>query len=181
MSAAGKTARNNPAVAAYREEVFTLFPYREGAKDWLRTVEFEVEDLRALSGGGYWEPARRLVHLNTAQYEAAIHEIAHAWWHDRRIGLEEAMMAVTSELAEEPDPRFGRLQRLAYGYINGIPAQNWAGMLVERNDWEMFAGLASGMMADLRLIPDYVRPLYAGMYYLLPPGAPSPESLAPHR
>jgi len=38
-------------------------------------------------------------------------------------------------------------------------------MLVERNDWEMYAGLASGMMADVRLVPD---------------DAPSPAALAPH-
>jgi hypothetical protein len=44
----------------------------------------------------------------------------------------------------------------------------------------MYAGLASGMMADLRLVPPYVRPLYIGMYTLLPDDAPSPASLAPH-
>jgi hypothetical protein len=52
-------------------------------------------------------------------------------------------------------------------------------MLVERNDWQVYAGLASGMMADLRLIPPSVRPLYAGMYRLLPDDAPAPAVLAP--
>ena len=33
-------------------------------------------------------------------------------------------------------------------------------MLAERHDWEMYAGLASGTMADLRLLPPYVRPFY---------------------
>jgi len=36
------------------------------------------------------------------------------------------------------------------------------------------------MMADMRLIPPYVRPLYDGMYLLLPDDAPSPAALAPH-
>jgi hypothetical protein len=58
---------------------------------------------------------------------------------------------------------------------------NWAGMLVERNDWAMYAGLASGMMADMRLIPPHVRHLYAGMYQLLPDDAPSPAETAPHQ
>jgi hypothetical protein len=37
-------------------------------------------------------------------------------------------------------------------------------MLVEKNDWEMFAGLASGVMGDMSLLPPYVRRLYAGLF-----------------
>ena len=37
-------------------------------------------------------------------------------------------------------------------------------MLVEENDWEMFAGLASGTMGDMRLLPPYVRRFYAGLF-----------------
>jgi hypothetical protein len=48
--------------------------------------------------------------------------------------------------------------------VHGIPEQNWAGMLVERNDWEMFAGLASGTMGDMSKLPPYVRKLYAGLF-----------------
>jgi hypothetical protein len=42
-------------------------------------------------------------------------------------------------------------------------------MLVDRNDWEMFAGLASGTMGDMRKLPPYVRKLYSGLF-LMPPG-----------
>jgi hypothetical protein len=56
------------------------------------------------------------------------------------------------------------MQRLAYGYIHGIPEQPWEGLLVTRNDWEMFAGLASGSMGDMRLLPPYVRTLYRGLF-----------------
>ncbi len=177
----GISAATNPAVAAYREEVFTLFPFAEEAKRWLREeIGFEVQDLHSTRGGGYWYPDQRKVFLFTAQYEAAIHELAHAWWHDRRIGQEEAMMEATIALSGETDPRYARMAHLAYGYIHGIPEQNWAGMLVERNDWEMYAGLASGMMADLRLVPSYVRRFYEGLYRLLPDVAPSPAALAAH-
>ncbi len=181
MPPSPQSASRNPAVAAYREELFTLFPYREEAKQWLRTtVDFEVQDLRSIRGGGYWQPEENKVFLFTAQYEAAIHELAHAWWHYRRIGQEDAMIDATIALAAERDPRYQRTTKLAYDYIHGIPAQNWAGMLVERNDWEMYAGLASGMMADMRLVPPYVRHFYEGMYLLLPDNAPSPAKLAPH-
>ncbi len=175
------SADRNPAVAAFREEVLSLFPYREEAKQWLRTqIGFEVQDLTSTRGGGFWIPDQNKVFLYTAQDEAAIHELAHAWWHYRRAGQEDAMIEATIRLSEETDPRYRRMQQLAYGYIHGIPEQHWPGMLVDRNDWEMYAGLASGMMADMRLVPPYVRVFYADLYALLPDEAPSPAALAPH-
>lgn len=175
------SAEVNPAVAAYREEVLSLFPYTEEARRWLRdAIGFEVEDLGSTRGGGYWYPDANKVFLFTAQYEAAIHELAHAWWHYRRAGQENALIEATIALSDESDPRYARMQALAHGYIHGIPEQGWAGMLVDRNDWEMYAGMASGMMADLRLVPPYVRRFYDGMYTLLPEHAPSPAALAPH-
>lgn len=171
----------NPAVAAYREEVLALFPSTDEARRWLRTaVGFEVADLTSTRGGGYWYPDQNKVFLFTAQYEAAIHELAHAWWHYRRAGQEDALIAATIALSAETDPRYTRMAGLAHGYIHGIPAQNWPGMLVDRNDWEMYAGMASGMMGDLRLLPAYVRRFYDGLFSLLPDGAPSPAALAPH-
>lgn len=175
------SASVNPAVAAFREEVLATFSYREEAKKWLKAaVDFEVEDLSSTRGGGFWYPDQNKVFLYTAQYEAAIHELAHAWWHYRRVGQEDAMIETTIRLSQETDPRYQRMTKLAYEYIHGIPERQWAGMLVDRNDWEMYAGLASGMMADMRLIPPYVRSFYEGMYLLLPADAPSPAAIAPH-
>ena len=175
------SAATNPAVAAYREEVLARFPYTDEARRWLReAIGFEVEDLASTRGGGYWYPDANKVFLYTAQYEAAIHELAHAWWHYRRKGQEDALIEATIALSCETDPRYARLQGLAYGYVHGIPEQNWAGMLVDRNDWEMYASMASGMMADLRLVPPYVRRFYEGMYTPLPENAPSPAAMAPH-
>ena len=179
---AGRNAREDTAVAVYRDEVLATFPYTDEARRWLRTaIEFTVEDLESTRGGGYWIPEENRVFLFTAQYEAAIHELAHAWWHYRRHGQEEAMIQATLALSREPDTRYQRMAALAHDYIHGIPARGWPGFLADRNDWEMYAGLASGMMADLRLIPPYVRPLYAGMFALLPAGTPAPVDVAPHR
>ena len=80
-------------------------------------------------------------------------------------------------LSEETDPCYQRMQQLTYGYIHGIPEQHWAGMLIERNNWEMYAGMASGMMADLRLVPPYVREFYAKCI-ILPMTLPRPH--VPH-
>ncbi|HEX6511291.1 MAG TPA: hypothetical protein VF157_03265 [Chloroflexota bacterium] len=169
-------------VKAFFEEVFRYFPYTEEAAGWLRrSVTFEVEDLNTTRGGGWWQPAEDKVFLYTAQYEAAVHELAHAWWHYRRIGMEAEFMEDVHRLADDPDPRWRRMQRLAHGYIYGIPEQNWAGMLVERNDWEMYAGLASGCMADIRLLPPSVSRYFEGLFRRLPDGVPEPVELAPHR
>jgi hypothetical protein len=184
----GKLAADAPAsvadaasARAFLQDVLTRFPYTDEARRWLSTaVAFEVQDLGSTRGGGFWIPDQDKVFLFTAQYEATIHELAHAWWHYRRAGQEDAMIEATIRLAEEPDPRYARTRGLAHGYIHGIPEQNWPGMLVDRNDWEMYAGLASGMMADLRLVPPYVRGFYEGMYVLLPDDAPSPAATAPH-
>ena len=175
------SATRNPAVAAYLDEVLTTFPYTDAARAWFRSaITFEVENLASTSGGGFWYPDRYAVFLYTAQYEAAIHELAHAWWEERRPRLKDALIAATVALSEETDPRYQRMRELTYGYVHGIPEQNWPGMLVDRNDWEMYAGMASGMMADLRLVPPYVRDFYDSMYELLPDDAPAPASVARH-
>jgi hypothetical protein len=169
------------ATAAFLEEVLCTFPYTEEATHWLNTaIGFEVEDLSSVRGGGYWYPDRNQVFLFTGQYEAAIHELAHAWWHYRRAGREDALIEATIRLSRETDPRYGRLSGLAYGYIHGIPEQHWEGMLIDRNDSEMYASMASGMMADLRLVPSYVQEFYQDMYLVLPDDAPSPASVARH-
>jgi len=181
VGASATSAAHNPAVAAYRDEVLAHFPYTAEAKHSLsRAIGFEVEDLYSTRGGGYWYPDQNKVYLFTAQYEAAIHEMAHAWWHYRRQGREDALIEATIALSKETDPHYERLTQLAYGYVHGIPEQHWAGMLVDRNDWEMYASMASGMMADLRLIPPYVRTFYDDMYLLLSDDAPSPSEVAPH-
>lgn len=178
---AAPAAASDASVAAFLRDVLTRFPYTDAAKAWLSTaIGFEVQDLTSTRGGGYWIPDQNKVFLFTAQYEAAIHELAHAWWHYRRAGNEERLIAATARLSEETDPRYTRLAGLAHGYVHGIPAQNWPGLLVDRNDWEMYASLASGMMADMRLAPTYLRGFYEGMYDLLPDDAPSPAALAPH-
>lgn len=171
----------SPGERAFLRDVLTRFPYTVEAREWLSSgIEFEVADLASTRGGGFWIPERNKVFLYTGQYEAAVHELAHAWWHERRIGQEDELMQATIALSEEMDPRYRRMRDLAYGYIHGIPSQGWAGMLVERNDWEMYAGMASGMMSDLRLVPPYIRRFYLSMYTLLPDGAPEPARVAPH-
>ena len=163
----GQTA--NPAQAeamwAFVDRVMREHHFTPGARQWLRAnVNLQVDDLTGTRGGGYWAPDRRGVRLFTAQHEAAVHELSHAWWHDRRHPLKDEMIEATVRLSAEQDPKYADAAKLAFGYVHGIPEQNWAGMLVDRNDWEMFAGLASGTMGDLGKLPPYVRKLYEGLF-----------------
>jgi hypothetical protein len=138
------------------------------------------------------------VRLYTVQYEAAIHELTHAVWEGRRRDrlYRDAFVASVLRLAEDTDPRWERVRTLARHYVHGIaeqpgfeqgmllPETEWGrggGPQGEWNDWEMYAGLASGCMADLRLLPPYLRRFYEGLFRELPPDVPSPESLALHR
>lgn len=151
-------------------------PLTSNAWDWLKEygVKVSVRDPRTTRGGGYWWPDRKLVDLFTAQEEAAIHELAHAWWHERRLqgaAAAELIVAVV-KLSEETDPRYARAAELARHYVYGIPSQRdpnsptgwWRGLLVEGSDWEMFAGLASGTMGHLERLPPYVRRFYRGLF-----------------
>jgi len=152
-------------------------PFRPEAIDWLRRwgVTIQVRDGRSKSGGGYWWPDKKLVDLFTAQEEAAIHEVAHAWWHPRRVeGTNAARMIVaTVKLSEESDPRYERARTIAGYYVYGIPGQKdansetgwWMGQLVNQgNDWECYAGLASAVMGDLSLLPPYVATFYEELF-----------------
>ena len=162
------------AVRAWFEDLFRRFHFTHQAIACFRSLRLEAGDLSAEWGGGFWWGDRGLVQVRGAQDEAAIHELAHAFWHDARKVDDNAraLMAAVVALAEEPDPQYTRAQGLAHHYVHGIPTQPdpssptgyWRGMLVEENDTEMFAGLASGVMGNMRMLPPYVRRFYAGLF-----------------
>jgi hypothetical protein len=169
-----RTMEPPDAVRAWFEDLYRRYAFTHQAIEYFRTLRLEAGDLSAEWGGGFWWGDRRLVQVRGAQDEAAIHELAHAFWHDaREVGTAARdLIDAVVKLAKETDPRYARAQKLAYDYVHGIPTQPdpdsptgyWRGMLVEENDWEMFAGLASGVMADVRLLPPYVRCFYAGLF-----------------
>jgi hypothetical protein len=161
------TGVNAPAARKLREDLFAQFPFTPEAAGWLReNAGIAVKDFTSQRGGGYWYADQRLVLLFTAQMEAALHEHAHAWWefHGHRLPAADELIDAVIRLSQEPDPAYAATQKLAYDYVHGIPAQHWAGMLVDRNDHEMFAGLASGTMGDMSKLPPYVRSFYHGLF-----------------
>lgn len=146
-------------------------PLRPRAWEWLQWygVRVEVKDPRSTRGGGFWHPDTKLVELMTAQEEAAIHELAHAWWEERRQDLQvrTAFSAMVTRLAQEHDSRYKRAAELAYVYEHGDPRTGFKGMFLEDGtiiDWEQYAGLASGIMGQPERLPDYIRGFYAELF-----------------
>ena len=166
-------------------EFLGRWPFTDLARRLFATIHFEAADLSREHGGGFWFPDSRTVQVRGSQAEALIHELAHAYWEDARQqpGLAGGLVEAVIRLADETDPRFARAATLAGHYVRGIPTQPdpnsstgwWQGMRQPDGtwlDWEMFAGLASGVMADITLLPPYVRVFYEGLFVARPgPGS----------
>ena len=164
-----------PDGAAFRDDVLARYPFTDEARVLLRSVPFEVRNLHeAVGGGGWYGPDGRRIVLEGIQDEAAVHELAHAWadlagfYQERAPGgppwptLHRPFRAAVRAAAHDPDPRYARVQFLAHQYEYGDPAIDFAGM--GENDPERFAGLASGTMGDLRLMPPELADWYAGLF-----------------
>jgi hypothetical protein len=155
---------------AWFEDLFRQQPFDSPAVTYFRTLRLEVGTLDEPMGGGYWFGDRKLVMLRGTQHEAAVHELAHAWWEPRRGTQRDALMKLLRELGSHPPEGFPRIAELASVYCNGIKSQKdpssptgyWRGMLAEDNDHEIFAGLCSGVMADATRLPPTLRLFYAG-------------------
>ena len=166
-----------PDGAAFRDDVLARYPFTPGAVALLRTVPFTVKNLAApVGGGGWYGPDGRRIELEGIQDEAALHELAHAWadltgfYRERAADgppwpiLHRPFRAAVHRAADEPDPRYGRIQFLAHQYEYGDPSIGFPGMF--ENDPERFAGLASGTMGDLTLMPPYLARWYDGLFML---------------
>jgi hypothetical protein len=157
-------------VRQWFEELFRRQPFDAEAIDYFRGLRLEIGTLDEPMGGGYWFGDRRLVMLRGIQDEAAVHELAHAWWERRRVAERDALMAVLRDFGSHPPAGYPRVAELANVYCNGIKTQKdpnsptgyWRGMLAEDNDHETFAGFCSGVMADASQLPPTLRHFYAG-------------------
>jgi hypothetical protein len=159
------------AVRAWFEGLWRRRPFAEEAVAYFRGLRLEIGTLDEPLGGGYWFGDRGLVMLRGAQDEAAVHELAHAWWERRRDRERDHLMRLLRRLGEQPPPGYPRIAELAHVYCHGIPSQvdpssptgYWRGMLAEDNDHETFAGFCSGVMGDARQMPPELRAFYRGL------------------
>jgi hypothetical protein len=175
-----------PDGSAFRDRVLRRYDFTPAARAVLQTIPVEIEDLNQPRGGGFWYPSERRIYLYGVQEEACLHELAHAWADEtgfyvdprpddpRRLGRHFAFRADVDRAAQELDPAYLRVAFLAWEYTYGNPATGFKGM--GELDWERFAGLASGVMGDIRLMPPYLRrwyePLFGGR-----PESPGPGEM----
>ncbi len=121
-----------------------------------------------------FRPSERRIVLNGVQDEACLHELAHAWADEtgfyvdphpddpNRLGRNFAFRRDVDRAATEADPAFAWVAFLAWEYTNGNPRTGFEGM--GEADWERFAGLASGVMGDIQLMPPYLRRWYEPLF-----------------
>lgn len=169
-------------------------PFTPEAREFFQQVKLRIEEPGQMSGGGGWMPWANAVGLETSQPEAMIHELTHAWWEEKRqdLNLRRTFIEAVLQLADDPDTNES-MRNLAHIYVYGDPNDpNFSeGMKTSAegaightdteplsvngnywNDWEMYAGLASGCKGDIRKIPPYLQQFYEGLFTLLPPEAP---------
>lgn len=164
-----------PSAEAFREVLFETYGFTPEAQALLRSTRLEIDDLsRPTGGGGWYGPAANRIRLRGVQAEAAIHEYAHVWADLSGVYTEHepngppwptrnpAFRADVRRAATEPDPRYRRVRELAHVYEHGDPATGFPGMGL--NDAERYAGLASGVMADITLMPPYIARWYTGLF-----------------
>jgi hypothetical protein len=160
----------------FRDLILERYDFTPEAQEILRGIPVDIKDPDRPTGGGFWIPNERRIVLNGAQDEACLHELSHAWADEAgfyvdphpndpgRPGRHFAFRADVERAAADTDPRFQRVAFLAWEYTYGNPATGFQGM--GELDWERFAGLASGVMGDTRLMPDYLshwyNPLFGG-------------------
>ncbi len=177
---ADETARRDlpakyPSGEAFRDHILETYPFTPEARTLLRDLPFAVKNLaEPVGGGGWYGPDGRRIELAGIQDEAAVHELAHAWadlagfYQQYQAGgpgwptMHYAFRDAVKRAANERDKRYQRVQFLAHQYEYGDPNIGFAGMF--ENDPERFAGLASGTMGDLRLMPPYLARWYADLF-----------------
>lgn len=175
----GQPVRTAISPQTYRKDIFDEYHFTPQAQNLLtEKTNFEIGDpyaARNSGGGGYWQPHRRTIYVNTPQDEATIHENTHAYWDRQRGGVGISANQYAKDFVSEvvrvgSDPtlreQYPTAQKLAQEYTWGN--DDWRGMWIPEenswNDWEMYAGLASGVMGDTNRLPPSLRPYYEGLF-----------------
>lgn len=155
------------------------YGFREDAQRLLLdNCVFEMADPGSIRGGGFcrfgYDGERTVVHLDTAQHEAAVHEMAHAWWFLIEVGNQARKDLLVNRLLEyflkQADATPGRFALVRnhcriYKYGEGDFPGMWMDHRERWNHDEIFAGLASSVMGDVRQMPADLRRIFRHCFW----------------
>lgn len=171
----------------FRDFIFKSFGFTNTAIAYIENnSSMAVKDLKnACGGGGGWMPGDKKVEVNCTQYEAALHELSHVWWHGYRLQNPDMVKGLAKDVVRMANGEGATTEaaNFAKGYVNGIG--DWKGMYCTDNgcadtkniqdsdfdlteaaknakiiDWEIYAGLSSWTMGRFkdgtRILPQYM-------------------------
>lgn len=156
-----------PDERAFKDDIVARYPYTPEARAYYADhVPLQIRRPETKDGGGFEIPRRDASGKSTPytfvygkQEEAAVHELAHAWY-DHKVydkGFDQpqqaAFRADVHRLANDDfaDPH---VRKIAQHFATKDP----------NNNTEMYASLASGSMGNLELLPQYLRPYYSDLF-----------------
>lgn len=168
--------------ALFRDSILTQAGFSQSAAQHI--VETSSFNLNTDGSGGGWSDQIRNVTVSN-QSEAAVHELSHVWWHDKRVNDPELKNDFVNAFIEMSKmdpvqfPEYAGAIDLAKIYVNGDGS--WEGMFPGVSDvnnlttsdyndygkiidWEIFAGGASASMGNLDYFPPNVRKYYAELF-----------------
>lgn len=147
--------------ANFREYIFEAYGFsRTGRKLIRETSRIIVLDWTNTAGGGGWwggmGPFYDLVQLFTRQHEAAVHELAHAFWHFYRLARPEArkeLAQATVLLAKSDVKEYPQYQEAiweAIKHIKGIPIFAKVALLNSNSleDWKKIPVIAREILSS---------------------------------
>ena len=173
---------------SFRNYILSTYGFTSHAQDFIKNNStITVKDLSNSCGGGGWRPWDKTVELNCAQHEAAVHELAHVWWHTRRIQNPQEAKGLARDLVRLADGD-GTSQAVSFarGYVYGTG--DWSRYCTDKgcadvhnivdgdfdltesasnakiNDWEIFAGFSSWTMGKFQS-GSHVLPSYLWQYF----------------
>lgn len=166
---------------AFKEWVSEQAGYTPEARQLFSPIPLDVR-WGGGGGGGWWPPIplarpRGKIGLFWSEATTAVHEYAHAFYQgpmkDRP--YRDRFVNAVMQLAKETDPQYQHAANLARDYVYGNPFTGFKGQKLEEpgagagprgewNDWEMYAGLASGVLGNLDLLPPYMHEFYKEMF-----------------
>jgi len=159
----------------FQQRVIADYGFTPEASEYLSTVPFIMANENwnpAVDGGAHWHPDSREIHASYFQDEAAVHEMAHAWY-DYNNGTQEwgedlAQATIRlSQMDPQQYPQYAQAIAEADKYVNTL---HWADPSNPDDHcaYELYASFASFTMGQYqtgpRQLPEFMWKFYESLF-----------------